>query len=312
MAINKRCYGIQNGKFRYTFITLVTGILSLSGCATSATNPQIIANKADPYERINRKIYVFNDAVDNYVAEPISNAYRYITPQFIQTGVFNFYNNLKNINVVANDILQAKLEQSAKDTGRFAINSTIGVAGLFDVAKKIGFEQNNEDFDQTLAVWGVPRGSYLVIPLLGPTTVRGIPGSVFDTAANPASYVGAPIQLISLLNTRANAEGSLKFIDEAALDPYVFTRESFLQWRENLATDGKSQANSSFDDDLDEGDLDASSSTPTTTVSADKKTFIDRKGFAAVSYSFSSTAHSFDETAKEFQQASHKLGRLKK
>jgi phospholipid-binding lipoprotein MlaA len=308
MAINKRCYGIQNGKFQYTFITLIAGILSLSGCATSATNPQIIANKADPYEHINRKIYVFNDAVDNYVAEPISNAYRYITPQFIQTGVFNFYNNLKNINVVANDVLQAKFEQSAKDTGRFAINSTVGVAGLFDVAKKIGLEQNNEDFEQTLAVWGIPRGSYLVIPLLGPTTVRGIPGAVFDTAANPASYVGAPIQLISLLNTRANAEGSLKFIDEAALDPYVFTRESFLQWRENLATDGKSQANASFDDDLDEDDLDADSASPKKSAPANN---VDRKGFAAVSYSFNSIAHSFDETAKTFHQASDKLGRLK-
>jgi len=107
--------------------------------------------------------------------------------------------------------------------------------------KKVGLEQHEEDFEQTLAVWGVPQGTYLVLPLLGPVTTRGIPGAVFDTAANPASYVGAPVQLVSLLNTRANAEGSLKFINEAALDPYVFTRESFLQWRKHLATDGKDQ-----------------------------------------------------------------------
>jgi phospholipid-binding lipoprotein MlaA len=137
--------------------------------------------------------------------------------------------------------MQAKFDQSAQDTGRFLMNSTVGVGGLFDVAKKVGLEQHDEDFEQTLAVWGVPQGTYLVLPILGPVTTRGIPGAVFDTAANPASYVGAPVQLVNLLNIRANAEGSLKFIDEAALDPYVFTRESFLQWRKHLATDGKDQ-----------------------------------------------------------------------
>lgn len=218
-------------------------VIGLGGCATTSA-PAVETNKADPYENFNRKVYSFNDTVDDYVAKPISDAYKYITPQFMQTGVFNFFNNLKNINVVVNDVLQAKFEQSAHDTGRFLMNSTLGMAGLFDVAKTVGLESNDEDFDQTLAVWGVPQGSYLVLPLLGPITARGIPGAVFDTAANPASYVGAPIQVISLINTRANAEGSLKFIDEAALDPYVFTRESFLQWRNHLATDGKSDANS--------------------------------------------------------------------
>jgi phospholipid-binding lipoprotein MlaA len=144
--------------------------------------------------------------------------------------------------------LQAKFDQSGRDTGRFLMNSTLGMAGLFDVAKTVGLEQNDEDFEQTLAVWGVPQGSYLVLPLLGPITTRGIPGAVFDTAANPSTYVGAPVQVISLINTRANAEGALKFIDEAALDPYVFTRESFLQWRNHLATDGKSETSTDLTD----------------------------------------------------------------
>ena len=198
-------------------------------------------------------MYDFNDAVDDYVAKPVSDAYKWATPQFMQTGVFNFFSNLKNINVIINDVLQAKFAQSAHDTGRFALNTTLGLGGFVDVAKDVGLEQNEEDFDQTLAVWGVPRGSYLVIPLLGPTTMRGIPGAAFDTAANPSSYVGLPVQLISLLNARANAEGSLRFIDEAALDPYVFTRESFLQWRKNLATDGKSESTVDFYDELSEG-----------------------------------------------------------
>ncbi len=227
---------------------ILTVAITLGGCATTDQVKQdAVATKVDPYEGINRKIYSFNDSVDSYVAKPIADVYRFITPQFMQTGVSNFFNNLKNINVVINDTLQAKFGQAAQDTGRLALNTTLGLGGLFDVAKHVGFEQNDEDFEQTLAVWGVPQGSYLVLPFMGPTTARGIPGSVFDTATNPTTYVGWPVQLVYMLNARANAEGALKFIDEAALDPYVFTRESFLQWRNNLATDGKTDALSDVD-----------------------------------------------------------------
>lgn len=233
---------------------LLCSIIVLSGCATTEVKENTVVNKDDPYESINRKVFKFNDNVDDYVAEPISSAYKFVTPQFMQTGVYNFFNNLKGINVVINDVLQAKFNQSAKDTGRLVLNTTLGLGGFLDVAKNVGLEQNDEDFEQTLAVWGVPQGSYLVLPFIGPSTARGIPGSVFDTATNPSTYVGWPVQLVSMLNARANAEGALKFIDEAALDPYVFTRESFLQWRNNLATDGKS-ASSTEIVDLDEDDV---------------------------------------------------------
>jgi phospholipid-binding lipoprotein MlaA len=239
---------------------LLTQSLFLSGCATTqeAEKKTDTIASDDPYESVNRKVFSFNDKVDNYVAKPISDAYKKITPQPLQTGIYNFFNNLKNVNVIINDALQAKLSQSAKDAGRLTINSTLGLGGLFDVAKHVGLEQNEEDFDQTLAVWGIPQGSYLVLPLLGPTTLRGIPGAAFDTAANPSTYVGVPIQAISLLNTRANAEGSLQFINEAAIDPYVFTRESYLQWRNNLALDGKTKA--AYDiDDLDSEPLNTTS-----------------------------------------------------
>jgi phospholipid-binding lipoprotein MlaA len=247
--MNKPYSRNRNAKFQQIISgMLISMAISLGGCATTGvTEQQVTANKTDPYQNFNRKMFIFNDTVDDYVAAPISDAYTWITPQFMQTGVFNFFSNLKNINVVINDVLQAKFAQGAHDTGRFALNTTMGLAGFVDVATHVGLERNDEDFDQTLAVWGVPQGSYLVIPFLGPTTMRGIPGAAFDTAANPASYVGMPVQLISLLNTRANAEGSLKFIDEAALDPYVFTRESFLQWRTNLATDGKSESSLDLD-----------------------------------------------------------------
>jgi phospholipid-binding lipoprotein MlaA len=257
MVINRAIGGSRPRKPFHVFTAsfFLGSALALGGCASTGQKTATTApsNPVDPYENINRKVFAFNDKVDNYVAEPIANAYKWVTPQFMQTGVSNFFTNLKNINVVLNDLMQAKFQQSAADTGRFLINTTAGVGGLFDVAQHAGLEQNDEDFEQTLAVWGVPQGSYLVIPFLGPSTARGIPGSVFDTAANPATYVGLPVQLVSMLNSRANAEGALKFIDEAALDPYVFTRESFLQWRQNLATDGKSEATNDlggFEDDL--------------------------------------------------------------
>jgi phospholipid-binding lipoprotein MlaA len=260
MVINKAIGSFCSRRLLPVFpASFVLGVaLALTGCAstgekTSPTANAAPSNPVDPYENLNRKVFAFNDKVDNYVAEPIANAYKWATPQFMQTGVSNFFTNLKNINVVLNDLMQAKFQQSAQDTGRFLINTTAGVGGLLDVAQYAGLEQNDEDFEQTLAVWGVPQGSYLVIPFLGPSTARGIPGSVFDAAANPATYVGMPVQLVQMLSARANAEGALKFIDEAALDPYVFTRESFLQWRQNLATDGKSETKNDlvdFEDDL--------------------------------------------------------------
>lgn len=193
----------------------------------------------DPFESFNRVMYDFNDIVDRYVAEPITEVYKFITPEFVRTGVSNFFTNVKGLNTVLNSALQGKFRESAESSGRFLVNSTMGMVGLVDVAKHMGLEHREEDFEQTLAVWGVPHGPYLVLPLLGPSTMRGIPGAIVDSAANPVNYVGIPAQLVSMLNTRAEAEGALKFIDEAALDRYVFTRESFLQWRDYLAKDGK-------------------------------------------------------------------------
>lgn len=329
---------------------VISASMALTGCATSGGEKEAdtTAAKADPYENFNRKVFYFNDKVDNYVAEPISDAYKWATPQFVQTGIFNFFNNLKNINVVLNDMMQAKFSQSAQDSGRFLVNTTVGLGGLFDVAKHVGWEQNDEDFEQTLAVWGVPQGSYLVLPFLGPTTARGIPGSVFDTAANPATYVGLPVQLVSMLNSRASAEGALKFIDEAALDPYVFTRESFLQWRNSLATDGKAESSSDlseFEDELSEGDAGGDesaaktkevapkpaetagkapapevSATANTTASANTEepagdpvqtAPADAPHFSKVSNSSGGVNQSFEEASKSFAEASEKLEKLK-
>ena len=140
---------------------LILSILFVNSCSTSQV---VTTHKEDPYENFNRSMFTFNDRIDGYLAKPISDGYKYITPELLQTGVYNFYNNLKNVNIVINDSLQGKFSQSAQDSGRLALNSTLGLAGFFDVAKSVGWEQNEEDFDQTMAVWGVPAGSYLVLP----------------------------------------------------------------------------------------------------------------------------------------------------
>ncbi len=282
-----------------TLATLICSVLF-------AANLQ--AKASDPYESFNRSMYDFNSSVDDYIAAPLANGYKFITPSVVQTGVFNFFNNLKGVNVVLNDVLQAKFSQSVADLGRFTLNSTAGLVGIIDVAQYAGLEQSDEDFDQTLAVWGVPQGSYLVLPLVGPMTMRSAPASAFDSAANPASYasvglyyVSAPIQFMAALNARANAEGALKFINEAALDKYVFTRESFLQWRKNLENDGK--VSGSIDDDL---------------MMVEEKIgsglnlrLSDYKQFETAAKSFGYVVQKFDLAAKNFEQASHKIEYLK-
>lgn len=232
------------------WMLFLSGTLTMVGCASTekvsnsslATAPTV--SPSDPYEGFNRPMYDFNMGVDKYLLKPVADGYKFVTPDFMESGVTNFFSNLKGINVVLNDMLQGKFEQSASDLGRFTTNTTIGVLGLFDVATNLGMPQNQEDFGQTLAVWGVDQGPYLVLPFLGPTTVRDGGGGIIDRAANPSTYFIPGAGVLEGISDRANAEGALNFIDEAALDPYVFTRESFLQYRKNLANDGNVDADS--------------------------------------------------------------------
>jgi len=334
--------------FAMIFISIT---LLLTGCASNEvieTEVGVVeaeeGSEVDPYEGFNRTMFVFNDELDTYVAAPISDAYLWVTPQFVQTGVSNFFDNLKGINVVLNDMMQGKVSQGAEDTGRFAVNSTLGLLGLFDVATEFGLEKHDEDFAQTLAVWGVPQGPYLVLPVLGPATSRGIPGGIFDAAANPATYVGAPVQLLQMLNARANAEGALNFIDEAALDPYVFTREAFLQHRKHLITDGESEVTDDLldlEDDFyedDEEDLSASVGAVAVEPMADVVSDVapeevmavdgsinnqnversshaltlssDVESYGEASNSFDGAVKSFDDASRSFEEAAEKLEQL--
>lgn len=307
---------LHSGKVPALFYSglLISTTLLVGGCASTETrDTSTLAQKpavVDPYESFNRPMYNFNMGLDRYLLKPVANGYKFITPDFMETGVTNFFTNLKGINVVLNDVLQGKFDQSASDTGRFLTNSTLGVVGLFDVASELGMENHVEDFGQTLAVWGVDQGAYLVLPVLGPTTMRDGGGIIVDKAANPGTYVPGT-GIIEGINDRANAEGALNFIDEAALDPYVFTRESFLQYRNNLINDGKTDA-ANYDLDVDAA-LDAGdtgSSKPKNATKAGN----DVKGIAATTGSSATgngqAAQTMGQVEQEFAEADEKMDQL--
>ena len=296
-----------------TSVLLISTALLLGGCASTAKPiAQSDTNNVDPYESFNRTMFKFNDHLDDYIAKPISDAYLWVAPGFLKSGVTNFFSNLKDINVVLNDHLQGKFGQGFEDTGRFLTNSTVGMLGLFDVASELGLKKHEEDFGQTLAVWGVPQGAYLVLPVLGPTTARGVPGGIFDVATNPTSYVGMPVNLVAMLNTRANAEGALKFIDEAAIDPYVFTREAFLQNQKHLINDGKVDGNvdvQPLEDDID-SDVDEK-----TAGNKAQKPSITEKSVSENNDPVKSTDNTvlaLNKTSESIEETPTKLDKLKK
>ena len=206
----------------------------------------------DPHESINRDVYAFNKGVDTYISSPLVTVYQFILPDFISTSVANFFTNLKEPRTVINDALQGKATPAGEDFERFVINSLLGLGGLIDVASYAEIEYHEEDFSQTLAVWGVPRGEYVVIPVLGPSSYRGVPGKVVDAAASPVSYLIWPIQVLDLLNSRSNADQALNFIDEAAVDPYIFMRASYIQWRDFQISEGENVTESILLDGLDD------------------------------------------------------------
>jgi phospholipid-binding lipoprotein MlaA len=297
-------------------VCLLTSALLMPGCANTEKRDELAvheAGHADPYEGFNRSIYGFNMSLDKYFLKPVADGYKFITPDFMETGVNNFFNNLKGINVVLNDVLQGKFEQSASDAGRFLTNTTLGVGGLIDVASEVGLKNNIEDFGQTLAVWGVGQGAYLVLPVFGPTTIRDGGAGILDRAANPGTYLPGT-GILEGVSERANAEGALNFINEAALDPYVFTRESFLQYRRNLINDGKSDV-ASYDLDIDhpsEGSVESKpKSLGITDPLVDAASHIeDNAASSQPSVTSSGSATAFDNMLQSFEQASNKMDKL--
>lgn len=217
---------------------LLVAVGALYGCATANyVTP-------DPYEHINRSFYKFDDTLDRAIMKPVAKTYVKVTPGIIRTGVTNFFDNLHYPNVILNTFLQGKLVQGVQDTSRFVFNSTLGVGGILDIATGIGLPRHNEDLGQTLAVWGFKSGPYLYLPVIkGPSTVRDTTDLATSTLLDPLTYLSSivlwPVEALNVINKRANLLNDTSLRDEAAVDPYAFTREAYLQRRNYLIHDGK-------------------------------------------------------------------------
>ena len=223
---------------RFLGVSLLTALVGLGGCATTGGNPD------DPLEGYNRAMFRFNDGVDKAIIKPVASGYKAVMPEFARTGVTNFFSNLGDVWIGVNNMLQGKLGAGASDFGRFAINSTVGILGLFDVASNAGLDKHNEDFGQTLGRWGMGSGAYVVLPILGPSTVRdGISRLAIDWHGDPLWYVGNiptrnELLGVRAVDSRANLLDAGRLAEEAALDPYAYVRSAYLQRRRNLIYDG--------------------------------------------------------------------------
>lgn len=215
----------------------------LGGCATQAANNNASSSNKDPLEGLNRSIYKFNDTADKAVIKPIAGAYKAVVPSPLRTGVANFFSNLNQVPVLVNQLLQFKFLEAMDTAGRIAINTTVGIGGLFDVASMDKVPKHNEDLGQTLGYWGWENSTYLVIPFLGPSTVRDISGFAVDTMYfSPLTYVDDPrtrnqLRLLYYIDLRSQYLPGSDLLDEAALDPYTFMRDAYLQRRANLIHD---------------------------------------------------------------------------
>ena len=212
-------------------------------CAGVAMMP-LAANAAtedDPWEGFNRVVFKFNDTLDTYALKPIAQGYQFITPQFLEDGIHNMYRNVGDVRNLANNVLQVKPHAAGVDTARLLMNTIVGVGGFFDVGTKMGLQRNDEDFGQTLGYWGLSSGPYLVLPLLGPSTVRDALGIYPDSYAEPYRYmhdVSArnTVAGMKIIDARANLLSAEKLITG---DKYIFIRNAYLQSREFKVKDGK-------------------------------------------------------------------------
>lgn len=225
-------------QWRAVTLTLAVSA-TLAGCATGP-------NPRDPYEKFNRQVFQFNDAIDKAALKPAATAYKQVLPTFVQTGVSNFFGNLSDLWSAVNNLLQGKGQDGMSDVMRFSVNSTLGLGGLLDIGSQAGLHKHNEDFGQTLGAWGVGAGPYLMLPLLGPSTVRDAAAMPLDIAADPWAYK-APVlwrnvgTVVRAVDQRAAVLDASNLMEDAALDRYQFIRDGFLQRRQSHITDNGEQ-----------------------------------------------------------------------
>ncbi|WP_206950923.1 MlaA family lipoprotein [Trinickia acidisoli] len=219
-------------------VTLALAAAALAGCASVQT-----PTPGDPLEGLNRTVFKFNDTVDTYALKPVAKGYKWAVPQPVRSSVTNFFSNIGDVYVAANELLELKIADGVGDVMRVVINTVFGVGGLFDVATLAKLPRHSADFGVTLGHYGVPAGPYLVLPLLGPSTVRDAAGLVVDYYGNPLSYVQPSsvswaLYGVNLVNTRANLLTTVDVLSAAAIDKYSFVRNAYLQRRRFLISDG--------------------------------------------------------------------------
>ena len=216
-------------------------VISVAGLATGcATSPDGLEN--DPFQPTNRGFHNINAGLD-LIIKPVAQGYVAITPDGLRASISNFFDNAAYPNVILNDFLQGEFSKGFSDIGRFLVNSTIGIGGLFDPATGMGLVEHDEDLGQTFGVWGAGEGAYLELPFFGPSSIRDVGNIPLSAYTNLIFYVGEasitiPLGILSAIDTRAKLLDASKFVDESALDSYIFIREAYRQRRTHLIYDG--------------------------------------------------------------------------
>lgn len=234
---------------------VVIAMSLLSACATQRpAAPKEERAASDPWEPFNRRVTAFNDNVDKVTLKPLAKAYQAVLPDFVETGIHNVFSNLRGPLHIVNNLLQGKLKRSGRETGRLLVNSILGLGGLLDVGTNIGWEAAPEDFGQTLAVWGVGDGPYLVLPFLGPNTLRDAFAIPLDSAADPVYYLEPDshrygVVALRLIDMRARLFTAEALIEDS-FDRYLSIRESYLQNRRFQVYDGDPPEDEDFYDDI--------------------------------------------------------------
>jgi len=230
---------------------ILMSVMAMLVVLISSVPARAAGTVSDPWESLNRKTFAFNEFLDRNFLKPAAKGYQAITPEPVDTSVTNFFSNLREVPSFVNHLAQARPKDAAADAGRFILNTTVGVLGLFDVASKVGIEQKNADFGLTLGRWGIGSGPYLVLPFLGPSTVRDAAGQTLDVFSYPVVYLEAPAEIpvraLEIIDGRADLLETEKLITG---DRYTFLRNLYVQRRQFLL--GGKVAEPSFDDEFDD------------------------------------------------------------